>query len=123
MEAKCFYSENNIPDYELVRENKIYQLFDLSKLNTHQQNELYNYCSNSQDFMDIADYLCTDIKDLKEYQLLGLFIPQFMKWVKKLENFNKIDIEYIRDKLIRQLIQHEVITPMRNNVIRLVIPD
>ena len=42
MEAKCFYSENNIPDYELVRENKIYQLFDLSKFNTHQQNELYN---------------------------------------------------------------------------------
>jgi hypothetical protein len=123
MEAKCIYSENNIPEHELARENQIYQLFNLSKFDTYQQNELYNYCSNSVDFMDIADYLCTDIQNLKENQFLGLLIPNFMKGVKKLESLDQQDVKYIRDKLVRQLIEHKVITPMQDNVTRLIIPE
>ena len=46
-----------------------------------------------------------------------------MKGVKKLESLDQQDVKYIRDKLVRQLIEHKVITPMQDNVTRLIIPE
>lgn len=108
------YALDNIPSYELEREKKIYELFHLDRFDIYQKNELYNYCSDSQDFTDIADYLCTDIADLREDQHLWLYIPQFMKGVKNLESFEQADVEYIRDQLMKKIIENQVILPTRN---------
>jgi hypothetical protein len=114
---------DSIPQIDLEREEIFFQMFDKHFLEVHEKTDLYNFCMNNTDFINIADYVILDNQWKDQEQFLWCLIPRFMRDLKAANILNDDWIEYIRWELLEKLLNHQVTGPIKRKVLKLVIEN